>query len=44
MGLVSSPPWLHRWLWFAAFYAAGLGTLAVVAFGLRALLKILGQG
>jgi Protein of unknown function (DUF2474) len=42
MGLLSFPHWLHRWLWFAAFYAAGVGTLAVVAYGLRALLKILG--
>jgi hypothetical protein len=29
-------------LWFAALYAAGVGTLAVVAYGLRALLKSLG--
>ena len=42
MGLVSFPRWLHRWLWFAALYAAGVGTLAVVAYGLRALLKVLG--
>jgi hypothetical protein len=42
MGLVRSPRWLHRWLWFAALYAAGVGTLAVVAYVLRALLKALG--
>ena len=41
MVLVRSPRWLHRSLWFAALYAAGVGTLAVVAFGLRALLKML---
>ena len=42
MGLVRSPRWLHRWLWFAVLYAAGVGTLAVVAYVLRALLKALG--
>jgi hypothetical protein len=42
MGLARSPHWLHGWLWFAALYAAGVGTLAVVAYGLRALLKVLG--
>ena len=42
MGLVRPPRWLHRWLWFAALYAAGVGTVAVVAYGLRALLKVLG--
>jgi hypothetical protein len=42
MGRVRSHPGLHRWLWFAALYAAGVGTLAVVAYGLRALLKVLG--
>jgi hypothetical protein len=40
MGGVSAPPWLCRWLWFAGLYAAGVGTLAVVAYGLRALLKV----
>jgi len=25
MALVSVPRWLHRWLWFAALYAAGQG-------------------
>ena len=42
MELVRLPGWLHRWLWFAGLYAAGVGTLAVVAYGLRALLKVLG--
>ena len=42
MELLRIPRWLHRWLWFAALYAAGVGTLAVVAYGLRALLKVLG--
>jgi hypothetical protein len=42
MGLVSFPRGVRRWLWFAAFYAAGVGALAVVAYGLRALLKVLG--
>jgi hypothetical protein len=40
MGLVRSPGCLNRWLWFAALYVAGVGTLAVVAYGLRALLKV----
>jgi hypothetical protein len=42
MGLVGSPRGRHQWLWFAALYASGVGTLAVVAYGLRALLKVLG--
>jgi hypothetical protein len=42
MGPVSGPRRLHRWLWFAALYAAGVGTLAVVTYVLRALLKVLG--
>jgi hypothetical protein len=42
MQLVRFPRWLHRCLWFAGLYAAGVGTLAVVAYGLRALLKVLG--
>jgi len=33
-------PWLRRWLWFVGLYTAGVGTLAVVAYGLRALLKV----
>jgi len=37
---VTIPQWLRRWLWFAVLYAAGVGTLAVVAYGLRALLKL----
>jgi hypothetical protein len=40
MTLVRSPRGLHRWLWFAALYVAGIATLAVVAYGLRALLKL----
>jgi hypothetical protein len=31
-----------RLLWFAALYVAGVVTLAAVAFGIRALLKLLG--
>lgn len=42
MGRVRSPGWSHRWLWFGGLYLAGVGTLAVVAYGLRALLKALG--
>jgi hypothetical protein len=42
MGLERSSGRLHRWLWFAALYAAGVGTLAIVAYGLRALLELLG--
>jgi hypothetical protein len=41
MGVVSVPRRLHRWVWFAALYAAGVGTLAVVTCGLRALLRLL---
>jgi hypothetical protein len=37
---VTVSPFLRRWLWFVALYAAGVGTLAVVAYGLRALLKL----
>jgi hypothetical protein len=29
----------HPWLWFAALYVAGVGTLGIVAYGLRLLLK-----
>ena len=39
--LARFPGWLRRWLWFAALYTAGVGTLAIVAYGLRALLKML---
>jgi hypothetical protein len=35
------PLWLRRLLWFVGLYAAGVGTLAVVAYGLRTLLKVL---
>jgi len=41
MRLVRFSRWLRGWLWFAGLYAAGVGTLAVVAYGLRALLKLL---
>lgn len=37
---VRASPSLRRWLWFAGLYAAGVGTLAVVAYGLHALLKL----
>ena len=40
MAGVRVPPWLNRWLWFAGLYVAAVGTLAVVAYGLRALLKV----
>jgi hypothetical protein len=33
-------PSLRSWLWFAALYAAGVVTVAVIAYGLRALLKV----
>jgi hypothetical protein len=42
MELARFPGRLHRWLWFAVLYAAGVGSLAIVAYGLRALLKMLG--
>jgi hypothetical protein len=35
-------PRQHRLVWFAGLYAAGVGTLAVVAFGLHALMRVLG--
>jgi hypothetical protein len=38
-GLRVSPS-LRRWLWFAGLYAAGVIAVAVVAYGLRALLKV----
>jgi hypothetical protein len=41
MGRTRSPRWPYQWLWFAGLYAAGVGTLAIVAYGLRALLKAL---
>jgi hypothetical protein len=37
---VRVPPSLRRWLWFAGLYAAGVVTLAIVAYGLRALLRV----
>jgi len=41
MAVMTSHPRLNRWLWFAGLYAAGVVTLAVVAYGLRALLQAL---
>jgi hypothetical protein len=38
---MSVPQWLRRWLWFVALYASGVAALAIVAYGLRALLKVL---
>jgi hypothetical protein len=32
----------HRWRWFVGLYAAGVGTLGVVAWAVRALLGVLG--
>lgn len=40
MELVRSVRRPHPWLWFAGLYVAGVVALAVVAFGLRALLKL----
>ena len=37
-GLTATPS-LRRWLWFVGLYAAAAGTVALVAYGLRALLK-----
>jgi hypothetical protein len=37
---VKAPQRLRRWLWFAVLYAASVITLAIVAYGLRALLKL----
>jgi hypothetical protein len=31
---------LREWLWFVGLYAAAVVTVAVVAYGLRALLKV----
>jgi hypothetical protein len=39
MGGVNVAPWVRRWLWFAGLYVAAVVVLAVVAYGLRALLK-----
>jgi hypothetical protein len=39
-GSVTVSPRLRRWLWFAGLYAAAVATLAIVAYGLRALLKL----
>jgi hypothetical protein len=37
---VKVPQRLRQWLWFAGLYAASICTLAIVAYGLRALLKL----
>ena len=39
MESLNAPQRLRRWLWFAGLYAAGVVTLAAVAYGLHALLK-----
>ena len=36
---VKAPQRQRRWLWFAALYLASVVTLAIVAYGLRALIK-----
>jgi hypothetical protein len=33
-------PSMRKWLWFAAIYVAAIVVVAVVAYGLRALLKL----
>lgn len=38
---VKVSPQLRSWLWFAALYLGGVGTLAAVAYGLRVLLKLI---
>ena len=40
MERVSVPPSMRRWLWFAGLYFAAIVVVAVVAYGLRALLKL----
>jgi hypothetical protein len=40
MAGVRVSPSLRRWLWFAGLYVAGVVTLALVAYGLRVLLKV----
>ena len=42
MKLATAPHPPRRWLWFAALYVAGVVAFAAVAYGLRALLKLLG--
>jgi hypothetical protein len=41
MAAVKVPASMHQWLWFATLYLAAVGIVAVVAYGLRALLKLL---
>jgi len=40
MGRVSVAPLVRRWLWFVGLYAAAVATLAIAAYGLRALMKL----
>jgi hypothetical protein len=40
MGLLNSPQLPSRLLWFVGLYASGVGTLGLVAYGVRALLKL----
>jgi hypothetical protein len=40
MEAVRVSPSARRWLWFAALYVAAIVVAAVVAYGLRALLKL----
>ena len=37
---VKTPQPQRRWLWFAGIYLASVITLAIVAYGLRALIKV----
>lgn len=40
LGLIL-PHWIQKCFWFAVLYAAGVTTIAVVAYGIRALLRML---
>ena len=40
MEAVRVSPSMRKWLWFAALYVAAIFVVAVVAYGLRALLKL----
>ena len=41
MEAVRVSPSLRKWLWFATLYVAAIVVVAVAAYGLRALLKLL---
>ena len=41
MGIMIIPHTLREWFWFSGLYLAGVGTLAGVAYGLRAILMVL---